>query len=52
MKDHQVWWKMINAGNYGLNQGSDYFTENYQVKENKTKTRNIHSRFFISFFKG
>ena len=24
--------------------GSDYFTENVQVKENKTKTRNIHHR--------
>ena len=31
---------------------SDYFTENFQVKENKTKMRNIHSRFFQLLFYG
>ena len=30
--------------------GSDYFTENFQVKENKTKMRNIHPRFFQLLF--
>ena len=30
--------------------GSDYFTENFQVKENKTKLRNIHPRFFHLLF--
>ena len=30
--------------------GSDYFTENFQVKENKTKMRNIHPRFFRLLF--
>ena len=30
----------------GLPIGSDYFAENFQVKENKTKIRNIHPRFF------
>ena len=33
--------------------GSDYirtyFTENFQLKENKTRMRNIHPRFFICF---
>ena len=32
--------------------GSDYFTENFQVKENKTKMRNIHPRFFQLLFQG
>ena len=32
--------------------GSDYFTENFQVKENKTRIRNIHSRFFHLLFLG
>ena len=32
--------------------GSDYFTENFQVKENKTKMRNIHTRFFQLLFQG
>ena len=32
--------------------GSDYFTENFQVKENKTKMRNIHPRFFQLVFQG
>ena len=31
---------------------SDYFTANFQVKENKTKMRNIHPRFFHSLFRG
>ena len=30
--------------------GSDYFTENFQVKENKTKMRNIHPRIFHLLF--
>ena len=30
--------------------GSDYFTENLQVKENKTRMRNIHPRFFHLLF--
>ena len=30
--------------------GSNYFTENFQVKENKTKMRNIHLRFFHLLF--
>ena len=30
--------------------GSDYFTENFQVKENKTKMRNIHPHFFRLLF--
>ena len=34
----------------GKNKGSDYFTENFQVKENKTKMRNIHPRFFHLLF--
>ena len=29
---------------------SDYFTENFQVKENKTKIKNIHPRFFHLLF--
>ena len=33
-------------------EGSDYFTENFQVKENKTKMRNIHPRFFQLLFQG
>ena len=38
--------------NHGLEKyfGSDYFTENFQVKENKTKMRNIHQRFFHLLF--
>ena len=32
--------------------GSDYFTENFQVKENKTKMRNIYPRFFHLLFWG
>ena len=28
------------------------FTENFQVKENKTKMRNIYLHFFIWFFRG
>ena len=31
---------------------TDYFTENFQVKENKTKMRNIHPRFFHLVVKG
>ena len=34
----------------GLNLGSDYFTENFQLKENKTRMRNIHPRFFHLLF--
>ena len=30
--------------------GSDYFTENFQLRENKTKMRNIHPRFFHLLF--
>ena len=30
--------------------GSDHFTENFQVKVNKTKMRNIHPRFFQLLF--
>ena len=30
--------------------GSDYFTENFQIKENKTKMRNIQPRFFHLLF--
>ena len=30
--------------------GSDYFTENFQLKGNKTRMRNIHSRFFHLLF--
>ena len=33
-----------------LREGSDYFTENFQVKEDKTKMRNIHPRFFYLLF--
>ena len=32
--------------------GSDYFTENFRVKENKTKMKNIHLRFFPFAFLG
>ena len=32
--------------------GSDYFTENFQLKENKTRMRNIHPRFFHLLFQG
>ena len=28
------------------NLGNDYFTKNFQVRENKTRMRNIHARFF------
>ena len=38
------------AGEIGLPIGSDYFTENFQVKENKTKMRNIRPRFFLFAF--
>ena len=38
------------AGEIGLPIGSDYFTENFQVKENKRKMRNIHPRFFHLLF--
>ena len=38
------------AGKLRLPIGSDYFTENFQVKENKTKMRNIHPRFFHLLF--
>ena len=37
------WCKILQDINH---KGSDYFTENFQVKENKTKMRNIHPRFF------
>ena len=30
--------------------GSDYFTENFQLRENKTRMRNIHPRFFHLLF--
>ena len=30
--------------------GSDYFTENFQVKENKTKMKNIHPRYLHLLF--
>ena len=30
--------------------GSDYFTENFQLKENKTRMRNIHPHFFHLLF--
>ena len=30
--------------------GSDYFTENFQLRENKTKMRNIHPHFFHLLF--
>ena len=39
------------AGEIGLPIGSDYFTENFQVKKNKRKMRNIHPRFFHLLFK-
>ena len=32
--------------------GTDCFTENFQVKENKTKMRNIHPRIFDLLFWG
>ena len=32
--------------------GSDYFTENFQLRENKTRMRNIHPRFFHLLFYG
>ena len=35
-----------------MREGSDYFTKNFQVKENKTKMRNIHPRFFHLLFWG
>ena len=35
-----------------LREGNDYFTENFQVKENKMKMRNIHPRFFHLLFWG
>ena len=37
---------------YCLFLGSNYFTENFQVKENKTKMRNIHAWFFQLLFQG
>ena len=30
--------------------GGDYFTENFQLRENKTRMRNIHPRFFHLLF--
>ena len=36
--------------NYAESLGSDYFTENFQLKENKTRMRNIHPRFFHLLF--
>ena len=38
------------AGEIGLPIGSDYFTENFQAKENKTKLKNIYRRFFHLLF--
>ena len=38
------------AGEIRLPIGSDYFTESFQVTENKTKMRNIHPRFFYLLF--
>ena len=35
---------------FNLNIGSDYFTENFQLRENKTRMRNIHPRFFHLLF--
>ena len=32
--------------------GSDYFTENFQVKINNTKMKNVHPRFFHLLFWG
>ena len=33
-----------------LRLSDDYFTENFQVKENKTKMSSIHPRIFQFFF--
>ena len=38
------------AGKIGLPISSDYFTEISQVKENKTKMKNIHPRCFHLLF--
>ena len=35
---------------YQFPKGRDYFTENFHVKENKMKMRNIHPRFFHLLF--
>ena len=35
-----------------LGTSSDNFTENFQLKKNKTKMRNIHPRFFHLLFRG
>ena len=40
------------AGETGLPIGSDYFTQNFEVKENKTKMRIIHPHFFHLLFQG
>ena len=40
----------VGEGETKLRIGSDYFTENFQVKEKKTKMRNIHPRFFYLLF--
>ena len=37
---------------YYFNQGSDYLTENFQVKENRRKMRNVHSHIFHLLFLG
>ena len=39
------------AGEIGLPIGSDYFTENFQVKENKEKREIFIRAFFICFFR-
>ena len=42
---------LINIVNYmQYNYGSDYSIKNFQVKENKMRMRNIHSRFFHLLF--
>ena len=49
-EDQNLWIYAYSLGHRPFIFGSDYFTENFQVKENKTKMRNIYPRFFHLLF--
>ena len=48
--NYTLCWKIWFAFALKYVYGSDCFTENFQVKENKTKMRNTHPRFFHLLF--
>ena len=43
-------WVVVVIYRHPKQKGSDYFTENFQLRENKTRMRNIHPRFFHLLF--